>query len=754
MAVHAQTTCTLSTIPAKTSLLKGHFLFKDGYANVIENVDNSSSNWKNNVHIGANGIQLRYNNIILSEWAAKTITPTGGANIDPNFTFYYPKEDANTGIVSQGVSALKITTGGLALYKDSNESEENRKVAELISTGLVLKKGGIIAGNYNNEPNKFIYLSTEDYGGSPTININGNTSGWRQIIGTKFGVKNDGTLYANNGYFNGRVEATEGYFSSQVTIGYGGTSFSTLETNAKQSQVYNISKNNGTVGYHPIGTLILAGQTDEAQIDIHTGSGQNNTANQNLTIIVNIKRGYNPSISATAGITVRYEGDPTLVNSGSDLCSIIVRCTEIGKMNIYMYTPSWAYAAGWYQVKGRGYTWTNRGDEDILTTAPSEGTAQSITYMNPYTTATNYITNISGQGIWITPSDKKPDNNGDAISTTKGWKISDNIELFVGTSKVLQAGLIDTLPSVKLGVNNNTNVIINNKGLSINSINNLSVGQFGYDSVVGQSGMENGAYFTAGRRKGNEIIGEWSSFLGYDGYASGYSSHAEGSSQALGSWSHAEGYDCTAERSGTHAEGHSTHAEEQYSHAEGDSSHAKGFASHAEGSNTYTENHYAHAEGYRTQALHWASHASGSNTKTSNSFQTVMGLYNDDVSSAYLIVGNGSSSQRTNAFYVKSTGYVSAQKGYQINGEDWFIFDSYSKQITVGQGATSIEMGTLQQHTGYTLRGYINLNGGYTDQWLISYGTYGSKVVAMVYSKYNTSLTQTISCTAVWTKNS
>lgn len=85
---------------------------------------------------------------------------------------------------------------------------------------------------------------------------------------------------------------------------------------------------------------------------------------------------------------------------------------------------------------------------------------------------------------------------------------------------------------------------------------------------------------------------------------------------------------------------------------------------------------------------------------------------------------------------------------------DYFIWDTYSKSITVpGSGGYNFTIGTLTQHSGYTLRGYINQNGGYTDQWLVSYGTYGPNVVAMIYSKYGGSLTSTISCTAVWTKN-
>ena len=95
---------------------------------------------------------------------------------------------------------------------------------------------------------------------------------------------------------------------------------------------------------------------------------------------------------------------------------------------------------------------------------------------------------------------------------------------------------------------------------------------------------------------------------------------------------------------------------------------------------------------------------------------------------------------------------------YQPKGSympsDKFIFDTYSKSITVpGTGAYTFTMAALRNKSGYTLRGYLNLNSGYGDQWLISYGTYGSNVQAMVYSKYGASLTQTISCTAVWEKN-
>ena len=74
MAVHAESSIQLNTIPAYTSLLGGHFVYRSNgtrptpaSANVINGLDNFDSSdpstWGYNTHIGANGIKLRYNEI-------------------------------------------------------------------------------------------------------------------------------------------------------------------------------------------------------------------------------------------------------------------------------------------------------------------------------------------------------------------------------------------------------------------------------------------------------------------------------------------------------------------------------------------------------------------------------------------------------------------------------------------------------------------------------------------------------------------
>ncbi len=50
---------------------------------------------------------------------------------------------------------------------------------------------------------------------------------------------------------------------------------------------------------------------------------------------------------------------------------------------------------------------------------------------NAAKTATNYVTAIDGKGIWLTPSNEKPDSSGDeVVGTTTGWHISDALDLF------------------------------------------------------------------------------------------------------------------------------------------------------------------------------------------------------------------------------------------------------------------------------------------------------------------------------------
>lgn len=197
--------------------------------------------------------------------------------------------------------------------------------------------------------------------------------------------------------------------------------------------------------------------------------------------------------------------------------------------------------------------------------------------------------------------------------------------------------------------------------------------------------------------------------------AKGSAAHAEGGNTlALGDYSHAEGNSTQAVGTYSHAEGGWTTASGNYSHAEGDSTKATGAYTHTEGQGSQATANYAHAEGYYTKATGSASHAEGDTTQATGSYsyaggynsvasgtcanthgyytkafgnQTVFGHYNTDwtsssnlhggtygTSGVLLVVGNGTSSARANAFRVEGGGQVKAKGAYSASGADYAEF--------------------------------------------------------------------------------
>lgn len=171
--------------------------------------------------------------------------------------------------------------------------------------------------------------------------------------------------------------------------------------------------------------------------------------------------------------------------------------------------------------------------------------------------------------------------------------------------------------------------------------------------------------------------------------ASGANSHAEGSATvASGSHSHAEGIYCCAgdaDKSSqtlgaftvgdyTHAEGFATLAKGSVSHSEGYKTEANGSVSHAEGQSTISSGSSSHAEGVFTEASGKYSHAGGYHTLASAQSQTAIGEYNVEYTSqtdALFIIGNGTSSARSNAFRITSAGKPYAKSTLATSGADY-----------------------------------------------------------------------------------
>ena len=182
---------------------------------------------------------------------------------------------------------------------------------------------------------------------------------------------------------------------------------------------------------------------------------------------------------------------------------------------------------------------------------------------------------------------------------------------------------------------------------------------------------------------GTEASGSYSHAQGYKSISSGRSSHSEGQlTTAKSYYAHAEGYQTvaggSAEDVGTasHAEGSNTTASGAQAHAEGNSTTASGTHSHAEGSSTTASGSQSHAEGSSTTASGSYSHAQGLGTTAQSKSQHVIGEYNvaDSSGSATTrgtfaaIVGNGTSSSKSNAAAIDWNGNLYLKGNIYVNG--------------------------------------------------------------------------------------
>ena len=157
----------------------------------------------------------------------------------------------------------------------------------------------------------------------------------------------------------------------------------------------------------------------------------------------------------------------------------------------------------------------------------------------------------------------------------------------------------------------------------------------------------------------SEVIGGFSLSEGMGTNAMGFCTHAEGNqTSAYGKNSHAEGWAGSARGDASHAEGVANEAIGVGSHAEGANTSAIGQMSHAEGYHSEAMGEGSHSEGYRTFAIGDYSHAQNYETSAASDYQTALGKYNVSDSTSAVMIGNGTSSARSNALTVGWDGNV------------------------------------------------------------------------------------------------
>ena len=152
--------------------------------------------------------------------------------------------------------------------------------------------------------------------------------------------------------------------------------------------------------------------------------------------------------------------------------------------------------------------------------------------------------------------------------------------------------------------------------------------------------------------------------------AKGDSSHAEGDgTSAMWQYSHTEGHNTVAHGDHSHAEGDGTTAYYPYSHTEGYMTVASAHWSHTEGSQTYAVGDYSHAEGSSTSSFGIGSHTEGLGTLAYDDYMHVCGQYNATDRSALFVIGNGTSTNHSDAMIVSANGVVSAYDYYNAAGD-------------------------------------------------------------------------------------
>ena len=80
--------------------------------------------------------------------------------------------------------------------------------------------------------------------------------------------------------------------------------------------------------------------------------------------------------------------------------------------------------------------------------------------------ATRYITDVTDDGIWVTPEDAKPEG-GDAVQATSGWHISDAIELFRSGFSMFKVWVESNVTKVRVGREDEGHIVLDANGLNI-----------------------------------------------------------------------------------------------------------------------------------------------------------------------------------------------------------------------------------------------------------------------------------------------
>lgn len=149
-------------------------------------------------------------------------------------------------VTTAGSLGMQLSATDLIFYKPPVGNNSPVAAATLNANGLNISDGSIELANGTNNS---IKISNSDF----TRDINNiSRSNLRMAIGSKFGVKNDGTLYASNANIEGAITATS------LTIGSGATAYNGASAINASGYTIEIIEDKTAA---PTGSVITEGQT-------------------------------------------------------------------------------------------------------------------------------------------------------------------------------------------------------------------------------------------------------------------------------------------------------------------------------------------------------------------------------------------------------------------------------------------------------------------------------------------------------------
>ena len=268
--------------------------------------------------------------------------------------------------------------------------------------------------------------------------------------------------------------------------------------------------------------------------------------------------------------------------------------------------------------------------------------------------ATDYITEISGDGIWVTPEDAKP-VGGQAASTTTGWHISDALELVKAGVKAFRVWLDNGMAKLRLGEGDRSHVdldyhsmqMVDKEGNTYFHVSDLrgadgtftyqitesfeantvptldlpfSVASDGFTVLDSTAGADDTANWSRQQNNSYQIyrVSQIAAKKKYkftlvtdDSMALAFTFGSRDGDHDVGGTSVTFGKEVAASGSGGFAHGRYSYATGDYSFASGSDCEAQGRSSHAEGDMALALGDFSHAEGTETTAEEPAAHAEG-----------------------------------------------------------------------------------------------------------------------------------------------